>query len=66
MALGLSLEFTLVYSLEINALRALEAGCDLVLHCSGNIIEMTKLLKVIPIIDKNMQKKTSQFYKFLG
>ena len=57
---------SLKYSLEENALRALHAGCNLVLHCNGNIREMSKLIKVIPKIDKFTQKKTSQFYKFLG
>ena len=55
----------LKYSLEKNALKALQAGCNLVLHCNGNIREMSKLIKVIPKIDKFTQKKTSQFYKFL-
>ena len=56
---------SLKYSLEENALKALHAGCNLVLHCNGNIREMSKLIKVIPRIDKFTQKKTSQFYKFL-
>ena len=56
----------LKYSLEKNALKALHAGCNLVLHCNGNIREMTKLIKVIPSIDKFTKKKTSQFYKYLG
>ena len=57
---------SLKYSLEENALKAIHAGCNLVLHCNGNIREMSKLIKVIPRIDKFTQKKTSQFYKFLG
>ena len=57
---------SLKYSLQENALKALHAGCNLVLHCNGNIKEMSKLIKVIPRIDKFTQKKTSQFYKFLG
>jgi len=56
---------SLRYSVEENALRALRAGCNLVLHCNGNIREMSKLTRVIPKIDKFTQKKTSQFYKFL-
>ena len=54
------------YSLEENAIRALQSGCNLVLHCNGNFKEMKKLAKVIPKIDKFTQKKTSHFYKFLG
>ena len=56
---------SLKYNLEENAIRALRAGCNLVLHCNGNINEMSKLVKVIPKIDSFTQKKTSHFYKFL-
>ena len=57
---------SLKYGLEKNALKAIESGCNLVLHCNGNIKEMHRLSKVIPRIDKFTQKKTSHFYKFLG
>jgi len=57
---------SLKYGLEENALKALQAGCNLVLHCNGNIKEMSKLIKVVPEIDKFTKKKTSHFYKFLG
>tara|TARA_Y100000590_G_scaffold279773_1_gene314260 strand:+ start:6727 stop:7674 length:948 start_codon:yes stop_codon:yes gene_type:complete len=57
---------SLKYGLEKNATKALKAGCNLVLHCNGNIKEMNKLVKVIPRIDKFTQKKTAHFYKFLG
>ena len=57
---------SLKYKLEKNAIKALHAGCNLILHCNGNIKEMSRLVKVIPKIDKFVQKKTSQFYKFLG
>ena len=56
---------SLEYKLEENATRALQAGCNIVLHCNGNISEMLRLSKVIPRIDKFTKKKTSQFYKFL-
>jgi len=56
---------SLKYGLEKNALKALEAGCNLVLHCNGNMSEMHRLVKVIPKINKFTQKKTSHFYKFL-
>ena len=56
---------SLKYGLEINALKALEAGCNLVLHSNGNIKEMRRLTKVIPKINKFTQRKTSHFYKFL-
>jgi len=57
---------SLEYGLKKNALMALDAGCNLVLHCNGNINEMLELSKVIPRIDIFTQEKTSQFYKFLG
>ena len=57
---------SLRYGLEDNARKALYAGCNLVLHCNGKMSEMSKLAKVIPKIDKFTEKKTSQFYKFLG
>ena len=56
----------LKYGLKDNAVKALDAGCNLILHCNGNIKEASKLVKVIPTIDKFTQKKTSHFYKFLG
>jgi len=56
----------LKYGLTNNAIMALDAGCNLVLHCNGNINEMQKLSKVIPLIDDFTQKKTSHFYNFLG
>ena len=56
---------SLKYKLEKNAIKALQAGCNLVLHCNGNIREMAKLAKVIPQIDNFTQNKTSHFYKFL-
>ena len=56
---------SLKFSLAENATKALEAGCNLVLHCSGNLNEMKKISKVIPKIDNFIQKKTSDFYKFL-
>jgi len=57
---------SLKYGLIENSKKALDAGCNLVLHCNGNIREMSKLLEIVPTIDKFTQKKTSDFYKFLG
>ena len=56
----------LKYGLKDNAIKALDAGCNLILHCNANIKEMIKLVKIIPTIDKFTQKKTSHFYNFLG
>ena len=56
----------LKFGLKDNAVKALDAGCNLILHCNGNIKEISKLIKIIPTIDNFTQKKTSHFYKFLG
>ena len=56
----------LKYNIEKNAIKALKAGCNLVLHCNGNIKEMIQLAKIIPKIDTLTQKKTSDFYSFIG
>ena len=55
----------LKYSLVENAKKSLEAGCNLVLYCSGNINDNLKLIKSVPYIDKFTSKKTSEIYKFL-
>ena len=48
-----------------NARIALQAGCNLVLHCNGKINETSKLLRSLNKIDSFTKKKTSQFYEFL-
>ena len=57
---------SLKYKVETNATKALQAGCNIVLHCNAKMSEMKKLAKVIPNIDKFTKKKTSRFYNFLG
>ena len=52
-------------NLSTNANKALNAGCNLVLYCGGNIKESSKLLKNLRCIDEFTQKKTYQFYNFL-
>ena len=54
------------YDLVTNAKKSLEAGCNLVLYCAGNINDNFKLVKSIPFIDKFTSKKTSEIYKILG
>jgi beta-N-acetylhexosaminidase len=54
------------YKLTTNANLALNAGCNLILYCAGNIEETKKLLKETPYIDKFTAQKTSEFYKFLS
>ncbi len=56
----------LKYDLVTNARKSLEAGCNLVLYCAGNIKDNLKLIKSIPYIDKFTAKKTSEIYRILG
>ena len=53
-------------SIKVNTLRAFDAGCDLVLHCNGNIKEMCDVAINSPLISKFIIKKTSQFYKIIS
>ena len=55
----------LKFDLATNAKKALEAGCNLVLYCNGNIKDNFKLIKSVPYIDKFTAKKTSEIYKIL-
>ena len=48
----------LKYDLKNNAVRALDAGCNLILHCNAKISEMSKLIKILTNIDRFTQKKT--------
>ena len=49
----------------LNARIALQAGCNLVLHCNGKINETSKLLRSLNKIDTFTKKKTHQLYEFL-
>ena len=53
-------------SIKVNTLKAFDAGCDLVLHCNGNIKEMSDVAINSPLISKFIIKKTSQFYKIIS
>ena len=55
----------LKFDLKRNATKALDAGCNLVLHCNGDIKEMNKLAKIIPTIDNFVKKKTSHCYELI-
>ncbi len=56
----------LKYSLKVNILKALSAGCNLILHCNANYSEMRIVAENSPLLDKFIIKKTSQFYNFLS
>ena len=49
-----------------NTINAFNAGCNLVLHCNGNLKEMEIVAQNSPFISKFIIKKTSQFYKILS
>jgi beta-N-acetylhexosaminidase len=55
----------LKYDLITNAKKSLNAGCNLVLYCAGNINDNFKLIKSVPYIDEFTAQKTSEIYKIL-
>ena len=52
--------------IKTNTIKTFNAGCNLVLHCNANYKEMEIIGKNSPLINKFIQKKTSQFYKILS
>ena len=57
---------SLKYSLEKNTIKTFNAGCNIALHCNGNLKEMEIVGKNAPLLNKFILKKTSQFYKILS
>ena len=53
-------------NLKENTIKTFNAGCNLALHCNGNLKEMEIVGKNSPLINKFILKKTSQFYKILS
>jgi len=53
-------------NIKINTLRAISAGCNLILHCNANYTEMRIVAENSPFVDNFIIKKTSQFYNFLS
>ena len=56
---------SLKYNLELNTIKTFKAGCNLALHCNGNLNEMEIVAKNSPLVDNFIIKKTSDFYKIL-
>ena len=52
--------------LKENTIKTFKAGCNLVLHCNGNLNEMEIIGKNSPLVSRFVIKKTSQFYKILS
>ena len=57
---------SLKYSIEQNTRKAFLAGCNIVLHCNGDLKEMIIVAANSPKIDSFILKKTSEFYKNLS
>ena len=57
---------SLKFSIKDNTIKAFSAGCDLVLHCNGNLNEMKAVAINSPFLNKFIIKKTSQFYKIIS
>ena len=53
-------------TLKENTIKTFKAGCNLALHCNGNLKEMEIVGKNSPVMNKFILKKTSQFYKILS
>ena len=53
-------------SLKEKTVKTFRAGCNLALHCNGNLKEMRIVGNNSPYINKFIIKKTSQFYKILS
>ena len=56
----------LKFSLKENTIRAFTAGCNLVLHCNGNIKEMTTVANNSPFITKFIRKKNTNLNLIFG
>ncbi len=57
---------SLKHSIIENTKKAFKAGCNLVLHCNGNMREMTFVAENSPKLNSFVLKKTSEFYKNLS
>ena len=49
-----------------NTIKTFKAGCNIALHCNGNLNEMKIVANNSPLISRFIIKKTSQFYKILS
>ena len=57
---------SLKYPLKQNTIKAFDAGCNLALHCNGNLKEMSIVAENSPKLNSFILKKTSEFYKNLS
>ena len=56
----------LSYSIEKNTQKAFSAGCNLVLHCNGNMQEMLKVAKNSPKVNSFIIKKSLIFNNIIS
>ena len=52
--------------MKTNTIKTFIAGCNIALHCNGNLTEMKIVANNSPLISSFIIKKTSQFYKILS
>ncbi len=57
---------SLKYGLSTNTIKSFEAGCNLALHCNGNLNEIKVVAENSPLVNNFIIKKTSLFYKNLS
>ncbi len=57
---------SLKYSIKQSTIGAFNAGCNLTLHCNGNLKEMIIVAENSPKVSLFIKKKTSEFYKILS
>ena len=53
-------------NIKTNTIKTFSAGCNIALHCNGNLEEMKIVGDNSPILNKFIIKKTSLFYKILS
>ncbi len=57
---------SLKLSMKENTIKTFESGCNLALHCNGNLKEMNIVAENSPKVNSFILKKTSEFYKILS
>jgi len=57
---------SLKYTIAENTEKSFSAGCNLALHCNGNLKEMIQVAENSPKVNSFVLKKTSEFYKNLS
>ena len=57
---------SLKFAISENTKKSFKAGCNLALHCNGNLEEMILVAENSPKVNSFVLKKTSEFYKNLS